>query len=259
MGTLRDRRIEPLLKKLLGTTDLRRLRGREVASLAAQFAEISASDYLCQLREHFSAREIRGVVAAMEWYVPGFNRRPLRETSLSVLCATAEELKVGVKAFPFGRELEDLRGFYVPSPAARKRPTIWLNTRYDRIAVASSFWHEMGHHLVDRLGEKAKSMQLMFRDDFSAHMSDPAEMIADTMVALACYPKNAALGLFGTHLKSDREPSPYELVIGARRHLNAVADFEFEKEFPAGEHLYALAGMLHYAKLRWALLAEFWI
>ena len=80
---------------------------------------------------------------------------------------------------------------------------------HDRVAVTSTFWHEMGHHLMDRLGEKAKSIQVMFRSDFGARMSTASELIAETMVALACYPRTAAVGLFQRDLKLDRSPDAY--------------------------------------------------
>jgi hypothetical protein len=251
--------LEPLLRKLLGTADVRKLRGRAIESLATQFADISASDYRRRLRDHFSAREIRCLVAAMELNVPGLNRKPFPETNIDSLRAVAHPLRATLKPIPFGPGLDDLRGFYVPAPIARKRAMIFLNTTHDRIAVASTFWHELGHHLLDRLGEKAKSIKLLYRDDFSAHMADPSEVIGDTMVVLAAYPKAAARQLFGRQLKGDRSPDAYEMVLNVRRYLSAVGGFEFEKEFPPADNLHYLAGMIHLGKLRWALLAEYGI
>src|ERR1700719_2076031 len=96
------RTIEPLLRKLVGTADLRKLRGHEVDSLATQFADISASDYRRRLRDHFSAREIRGLVAAMEFNVPGLNRKPFPQTNIDSLRARAEPLRARIKPVPFG-------------------------------------------------------------------------------------------------------------------------------------------------------------
>jgi len=195
----------------------------------------------------------------MELHVPGLNRKPFPETRVDALRALAKPLRAIVKAAPFGTGLDNLRGFYVPAPLARKHPVIFLNTAHDRIAVASTFWHELGHHLMARLGEKVKSIKLSYRDDFSARMSDPSELIADVMVVLAVYPKAAARQIFSSCPNTDRSPDAYEMVVNIRRYVSEVSDFEFEKEFPKPDSLHYLASMIHLGKLRWALLAEYGI
>jgi len=162
-----------------------------------------------------------------------------------------------MNAVPFGAEQENLRGFYVPSRGTRELPTMWLNTAHHRVAIASTFWHELGHHVLDRLGEKADSIALFYRDDYNTHMTDLNELTADIMLVLAVYPKAAAARLYGGFLKADRSPSAYELAAGAQNYLFSIAGFEFEKEFPEAGNLHYLAGMIHYAKLRWALMAEY--
>jgi len=248
--------IEGLLEQLPAESRQRKLSRIEIDSLEEQFAQVSAADYRRLLRAHFSPREMRCLIAAMELRVPALNRKSFSNTDLEYLRATAESLGAKLRAAPFGPQMEELRGFYMPTPLASKRPLIFVNTEHDRVAVTSTFWHEMGHHLMDRLGEKAKSIQVMFRSDFSARMSTASELIAETMVALACYPKTAAIALFQRDLKLDRSPDAYGMVLGACRHLDAVADFDFEWEFPP---LPYLVGIIHYAKLRWALLAEYGI
>jgi len=251
------RSVEPLLHEVLSSSALRKGRGDEIASLAAQFEDIVARNYRGQLRNHFSAREIRGLVAAMEMNVPALNRTAFGDTDMVRLRAVAEPLAVDVKATPFGNDRGELRGFYVPSHQPRNRPVMWLNTNHHRIVVASTFWHELGHHVLDRLGEKAESLTVMYRDEYDAHMSDASELSADIMLVLAIYPKAAAGKLFAPFLKADRSPDSYELARGALRYLHSVAGFEFAKEFPETGNLQNLAGMIHYAKLRWALLAEY--
>jgi hypothetical protein len=134
---------------------------------------------------------------------------------------------------------------------------MWLNTAHHRIVVASTFWHELGHHVLDRLGERAESLAVMYRDEYDAHMSDASELGADLMLVLAIYPRAAASKMFARFLKADRSPDAYELARCALRYLHSVAGFEFAKEFPRAGNLHNLAGMIHYAKLRWALLAEY--
>ncbi|HVN28323.1 MAG TPA: hypothetical protein VMT64_07540 [Candidatus Binataceae bacterium] len=240
-----------------GAADPCLLPHREIRSLAAQFEDIASRSYRRQLRNHFSDREIRGLVAAMEMTVPALNRSAFGNTDTHALRTLAQPLGVEVKAVPFGDEREDLRGFYIPSRNSRIRPAMWLNTTHHRIVVASTFWHELGHHVVDRLGEKAEALTLMYRDEYDAHMGDASELSADIMLVLAIYPKPNALKLFGRFLKADRVPDAYDLARCALRYLPSVAGFEFAREFPATGDLHHLAGMIHYAKLRWALLAEY--
>jgi len=249
--------IETLLHEILGTSDTGRLRGREIKSLAAQFNDIAGRNYPKQLRNHFSKREIRSLVAAMEMNVPALNHKPFRDTDTARLRGLAAPLGVDVKSRPFGPEQEGLRGFYIPSRNLRDRPVMWLNSAHHRVAVASTFWHELGHHVLDRLGEKAESIALFYRDDYNAHMSDLSELTADIMLVLAVYPKVAAAQLFGGFLKAGRAPNAYELASGAQGYLHSMAGFEFEKDFPEDGNLHYLAGMIHYAKLRWALWVEY--
>ena len=249
--------IDTLLREIVGTSDPAKLRAREIKSLAQQFDDIAGRNYRKQLRDHFSAREIHGLVAALEMNVPALNRKTFRDTDQGWLRRQAKRLGVEVNAMPFGREQENLRGFYVPSRGKRERPTMWLNTAHHRVAIASTFWHELGHHVLDRLGEKAESVALFYRDDYNAHMTDLSELTADIMLVLAVYPKTAAARLYGRFLKADRSPNAYELAGGAQNYLFSIAGFQFEKEFPEAGNLHYLAGMIHYAKLRWALMAEY--
>jgi hypothetical protein len=259
MGTMvRARRsVEPLLYEILGSVDPDMIPQRVIKSLAAQFEDIAGRSYRRQLRNHFSEPELRGLVAAMEMNVPALNRIPFGDTDTEWLRSLAAPLGVEVKAVPFGAERDDLRGFYIPSRKARNRPVMWLNTSHHRIVVASTFWHELGHHVLDRLGEKADELTMMYRDEYDAHMYDPSELGADIMLVLAIYPKIEAGRLFARFLKADRAPDAYELATCALRYLQSIAGFEFAKEFPQAGNLHNLAGMIHYAKLRWALLAEY--
>jgi hypothetical protein len=249
--------IESLLGDILGTPGSSAPRRREIRALASQFEDISRRDYERQLRNHFSQREMRSVVAAMEMSVPALNRKAFSETDTGWLRRLAARLEVDVKTLGFGREREDLRGFYVPAVRAMDHPMIWLNTAHHRVAVASTFWHELGHHILHRLGEKAEPLTLMYGDDYKAHMSDLSELTADILLVLAVYPKAAAARLFGRFLKAGQSPSAYDLAVGSQRYLHKLAGFEFEPDAPQAENLHYLAGMIHYAKLRWALWVEY--
>jgi len=251
--------IEGLLKRLLAQSELGRASRTAIDTVGKSFAEVSSTDYPRRLRHYFSTREMRTLLAAMELNLPALNRKSFSNTDIDYLRAVAQSLQAELRAIPFGLEMGDLRGFYAPTSLVGKRPIIFINTEYDRVAVASTFWHEMGHHLMDRLGQKAKSVQVMSSTEFSARLSSASELIAETVVALACYPKPAAIGLFERDLKRDHPPDAYDLVVRARRHLNALSHFELENEFPPAGDLRYLVGMVHYARLRWALLREYGI
>ena len=42
-----------------------------------------------------------------------------------------------------------------------------------------------------------------------------------------------------------------------RRHLKNAYGFDFTEQIPANQMLHYLSGMIHFAKLRWGLLAEY--
>jgi hypothetical protein len=247
--------VRPLLDEILGRAEARKIRGRKIRSLAAQFEDIARRNYRRQLRGHFSSRELRALLGAMTMNVPALNRRPFGDTSTASLRALAAPLRVDVKAMPFGRGLNAIRGFYVPAHG-RARPTIWLNTTHHRVAVASAFWHELGHHVLDRIGEKASMPAFHYRDDYHAHMSDRGELIADIMLVLAIYPKVQAKRLFRRYLSACRAPTAYQLAACVRGYVNLLAGLPSGETFPGPLYL---AGLVHYAKLRWALLAEYGI
>ena len=257
MNARPGRNVEALLYEILGRSESTRLSSGAITSLAAQFEDIVSRNYRGQLRNHFSTREIRGLVAAMEMSVPELNRTAFGDTDTEWLRSFAQPLGVNVTAVPFGAQRGELRGFYIPSRQIRNRPVMWLNTAHHQVVVASTFWHELGHHVLDRLGEKAESLTVMYRDEYDAHMSDASELGADIMLVLAIYPKAAARKLFARFLKADRSPDAWELARCALRYLHSIAGFEFAREFPQAGNLHNLAGMIHYAKLRWALLAEY--
>lgn len=249
--------IESLLSEILGIAESASLRSRELKGLVEQFDEIASRDYRKQLRNHFSPAEIGGLVAVMKMNIPELNQKTFRNTEIGWLRAMAQRLGAELNTARFSGDQRDLRGFYVPSSTTRSRSVIWLNTAHHRVAVAATFWHEIGHHLLEQLGERSEPFTLSYSDDYKAHMSDVSELVADILLVLAVYPKAVAARLFGRDIKVDRSPTATQLAICARDYLRSIAGWEFEKHFLEVGNLHYLAGMIHYAKLRWALLAEY--
>lgn len=156
-----------------------------------------------------------------------------------------------------------LRGFYVEKRRRLlKRPLIYVNTAHQPGAVSSTFCHELGHHLTSQLFETPnEGVHFFFDADYAAHLDDPLELAADVLVSLAGYPDAAARRLFSTPwnwgLVARTGKLSEEVFAGVRNHAERRLGIDFTSKWPAKQRLNYLAGMIHYAKLRWALLAEY--
>ena len=79
------------------------------------------------------------------------------------------------------------------------------------------------------------------------------------LVSLVCYSHSAAKRLFGPLLRKDSAENIHMVVSAGRTHLDSVWGFNFEKQVPATQNLHYLAGTIHFARLRLALLARYGI
>jgi len=220
------------------------------------FKSIERRDYGGCLKLNFSRRELSGILEAFRTAVPKLDREQFQSMPLRWLASVASSLGLKFRADFFdGPGGAGLRGFYVASKAL-KQPLICLNTAHHRTAVNSAFWHEMGHHLTARLLSPPEgSTALSFGSDFDEHLNDPRELAADMLVSLVCYSHSAAKRLFGLLLRKGSGENIDMVVSAARTHLNSVWGFNFDKQIAATQNLHYLAGMIHFAKLRLALLA----
>ena len=168
-------------------------------------------------------------------------------------------LGAGFSAMPFESATRSgLRGFYVRPIEGIKRPLICVNAATHPVVMASSFWHELGHHLSARLFDsRRRELDLSFSTSYHRHLEDPAETGADMGSVLAAYPRAAAGRLFAPWLRRSVAPDTDSLVGILRPHLRAVSGFDFERRFSAIQNLRYLAAMIHFGNLRWALLSQF--
>jgi hypothetical protein len=187
--------------------------------------------------------------------VPGLNREQFKVAPIAELDRMAARFGAELRARPFtGAEGLSLRGFYAKNQIHGRRPLICVNSAHHPAAIGTAFWHELGHHLSARtLGERRGPVNLSFSTDYAQHLDDPIEIIADLLVCLPGYPKPVARRLFAA---SDGGPID-GILAKTRVHLRKVAAFEFEPQTPATENLHYLAGMIHYVKLRFALMAQY--
>jgi hypothetical protein len=262
-----DRQIEKLLSEIL--TEARQKESAQLATWAKPADDIRKlvrRDYVKSLRCYLPYRKLTALVSAFERILPGFNRETVGTNLMSVesLAEKARTLELHFKAEPYeGDEGLSLRGFYVTRRKGMlKRPLIYVNTAYHPVAVSTTFCHEVGHHVSAGLfGTEPDPVHFFFDADYNGHLEDPSELAADVVVSISGYPEPIARRIFATPwnwgLVARARNLPEAALRDVQRRLRSVYGFDLIKHIPADQQLHYLLGMIHYAKLRWALLAEY--
>jgi len=222
-------------------------------------------DYVRSLRKNLPYHELKALVAGFSALLPGFNREVVGIMPTQQLAEWAVTLNLHLKAAPNdSEEGMALRGFYVtPKEGVLKRPLIYVNTAYHPLAVSTTFCHEVGHHMSSEiLGRVEESAVHFFIDaDYASHLEEPAELAADVMVSIAGYPEPIARKIFATAWEWGLVAKAKNLTEAAlaevQRHLKKAYGFDLVKHIPESQISHHLSGMIHFAKLRWALLAEY--
>ena len=259
-------RIEKMVTRILAET-----RGKEAEKIEAwkkpssDIRRLVRRDYVRSLRRNLPYRELRALVDAFSEKLPGFNREIVGMMPVEQLAAWAESLDLHFKAAPnTGDEGLALRGFYVTrKKGILKRPLIYVNTAHHPLAVSSTFCHEVGHHMSSELlGDKEETpVHFFFDADYASHLEEPSELAADVMVSIAGYPQPIARKIFAAPwewgLVAKAKDMTEAALAEVRGHLKCVYGFDLMERIPAPQRLHYLSGMIHYAKLRWALLAEY--
>ncbi len=248
-----------------------RLRQRKDKRMAAwnkpkaDLRRLLKQDYVASLRRGLNYAQVRALFQAFQEIFPKFNIRSLAMMRDADFQALAERLRVHLNASPY---VEDdglaLRGFYMTeSPGLLNRPLIFVNTAHHRLAAMTTFVHELGHHVASRMLNLESAPVHFFIDAaYADHLTDPGELAADIVVSLAGYPETTARKIFTTPwnwgLVARAENLTEAALTEVRRHLKKAYDFDLPMEQMSEERrLHYLTGMIHYAKLRWALLAEY--
>lgn len=246
-----------LIREILGPAG-RSSRKLALSRVEEQFHSAARHDYARQLRALFDQRQMRELFAEFQSALPALNAEIFQILEPRQLRRVAAELGARFQTGRFeGEDGKSLRGFYIDDPSISKGPLICVNTANHPVAVASAFWHELGHHLTSHAFDVSHPAQLSFSSNFEDHLDNPLEIAADMISTLAAYPKPAARRLFGEFLKTGTAPDIGGLVLKARTHLRSVAGFDFQPEVPATENLHYLAGMMHLIRLRWVLFSEY--
>jgi hypothetical protein len=222
-------------------------------------------DYVRPLRKHLGYREVKRLVDTAESMLTRLGHpQSASAHPPQALRRVASRLRVHLKAKPFeGPEGMALRGFYVDEREGMlKRPLIYLNTAHVPLAVSVTFIHEFGHHVAAGLfNTHREQVHFYFDADYAGHLDDPAELAADVIVSFRGYPAALARKIFKTSwdwgLVARAGGLNGEMFGQIRAHIRDFYGFDFSPSVSARQNLHYLSGMIHYAKLRWALLAEY--
>jgi hypothetical protein len=238
-----------------------RTRASSVRDAHEYIRKVARRDYAAAVKRHFDRAQLRQMLKEMRRSLPTLNHEVYRVTEVDRLSMIAEGLGAVLKADPFkGSDGTGLRGFYVNEAEVLKRPLIWVNTATHPTALAASFWHEIGHHLANRMwGIRHHPTTVSLRSNYRDDVADPKEIAADMVRVLAGYPQPTARRLFGG---SDMEALLRDtdlLLSKVRPHVRSVMDLDFQGGFTPRENLYLLGGIIHVAKLRTTLLSEYGI
>jgi hypothetical protein len=230
----------------------------------AEIRKLVRRDYVRSVRRTLNYRQVRELVKAFSQIFPGFNSRPIDKMSVERFAEMATAIGFHFKASPCAEEDGlALRGFYItPRKGLLKRPLIYVNTAHHPLAIATSFCHELGHHVSSGLFKLDREpVHFFFDADYASHLEATSELAADAAVSFAGYPEPIARKIFAApwdwglvaRAKNLTEAALNEI----RGHLRKVYGFDLMERIPVNQRLNYLSGMIHYAKLRWALLAEF--
>jgi hypothetical protein len=229
-----------------------------------ELRELARLDYVRVMRRTLDYHTLRAIIREARKIWPRLNREQFRPKSLKQLAAISSDLRIHLQATPYrGPEGMALRGFYVDKTRKLlKHPLIYLNTAHHPGAVSATFVHEIGHHVTTRVtGSTGDAAHYFFNGGHRNHLSQPVELAADVLASLAAYPAPLARKMFdmpwdwGLVARADQLPDKAFAQI--RKHVRDLLGINFGASLPTGQSLNYLAGMIHYAKLRWALLAEY--
>jgi hypothetical protein len=257
--------VEAVVEEILGRAQIAgRSELRAWRKPQRELQELARLDYVRAMRRTLDYRALCSIIEEVREIWPQLNREQFRPKPVDQLAAILSQLRIHLQATPFpGPEGMALRGFYVDkSPEALKHPLIYINTAHHLGAVATTFMHEIGHHVTAKVaGGAGNAVRYSFNAAHHSHLREPAELTADALVSLAAYPEPLARKLFktpwdwGLVARADRLPD--QTFARIRKHVFKLCGIDFGASLPAGQSFNYLTGMIHYAKLRWALLVEY--
>jgi hypothetical protein len=222
---------------------------------------LSQRNYASSLRRRLSFDQIKGLVRRATEIWPHINQAVLGPPSKEFFSRAADALQLHLKAARY--QSMALYGFYVDRATTElTKPLIFVNSSHHALAMGTTFCHEVGHHFYSEIAKPklSKGVSFYFDAAYNEHLRDESELLADVVVSLAGYPRSAAEAIFSkAQRKNIAEKGGLDnvLIQRIRNHLGGSYGFDFPAALSPHQNLQYLAGMLHYAKLRAALLQEF--
>lgn len=223
--------------------------------------KLSQRDYSTSLRQRLDFDQIKELIYRATDIWPHFNQAVLGPPSRQFFSRAADALQLHLKSARY-RSLA-LYGFYVDrETTALAKPLIFVNSAHHALAIGSTFCHEVGHHFGSEINRpmSSKGVRFYFDAAYSEHLRDEGELLADVVVSLAGYPRKAADRIFNRARRkriAQKGGLDHALIQRIRDHLGRAYGFDFPATLSPHQNLQYLAGMLHYAKLRAAVLEEF--
>jgi hypothetical protein len=230
-----------------------------LAAAASEVEVLTKEDYRTAVRRVFDGSQIREMVSEGKRVWPNLNESSIRLVSPEEFTRHWSGLGVEFKLADISsRGGLSLLGFYIRNAPGAKRPLICVNTAHHRAAIGSAFAHEMGHHLTSEMfGPQHEPLMLLYTG-YRKHLYDPRELAADVLVSLGIFPREVAIKTLKKTTGSRRS--------GATDDINLPEMLSFysgqygltmNARLSSGRRIQYLAGMVHYAKLRLALLDKY--
>jgi hypothetical protein len=163
-----------------------------------------------------------------------------------------DDLEIRAEPYRTGAGLS-LRGFYCRANISDKsRIVIFLNTAHCPGAVATTFAHELGHHVYERLYRG--SPVAAWEGAFHSHLEEPDEVFADTLVSLSMYSSR----LIRKIRLSQRPPVDRIDFVRQVKFAYGLMPFPYrvdllDTKLNKVQRLYYLAELVHFLRLRAAV------
>ena len=240
--------------------------GRAVAVSSGAPEEIGLlerADYGRSLRRSLGRSQVRELVnEARNLVWPNLNNQSVRLVSPKEYTRLWSGLGVQFQLAKLGgTDGLNMLGFYVRKMGGSRLPLICVNTAHHPAAIGAAFSHEMGHHLVGQIFNSRKDHnQLLASTAYSEHLNDQEELAADVLVSLGVFPEAVARKIFAVKKdasKSDGREIGNSVSSAVLKYMQGRYALDFTDSLPTAKKLQYLAGMIHFAKLRQALLVEY--
>ena len=234
-------------------------------SASEEIQSLEQLDYTRPLRKMFAPSQIRAIIAeATKTVWPYLNDKSVKVVSPAEFMRRWAGLGVQFRLTKItGAQGLALLGFYVRKIGRSGLPLICVNTAHHPAAIGATFSHEMGHHLTARLFDSRKEhAQLLAYTAYAEHLSDPEELAADILVSLGVFPGDTARKIF-MNAKTRRgskaviEEPPDSIFTTVLKYMKTRYGLSFDSSLSSDQKLQYMAALVHFAKLRYALLAEY--